>query len=31
GYWVRGSRKMGYKARFRPQEHLNGQGWEPAD
>ena len=30
GYWVKGSRKMGYKARFRPQEHLTGQGWEPA-
>ncbi|MCX5514994.1 arginyltransferase [Kaistia algarum] len=31
GYWVRGSRKMGYKARFRPQEHLGAQGWEPAE
>jgi len=31
GYWVKGSRKMGYKARFRPQEHLTGQGWEPAE
>ena len=30
GYWVDGSRKMGYKARFQPQEHLGAQGWEPA-
>jgi len=30
GYWVQGSRKMGYKARFQPQEHLGAQGWEPA-
>jgi len=30
GYWVQGSRKMGYKARFQPQEHLGPQGWEPA-
>ncbi|SHG47682.1 arginine-tRNA-protein transferase [Kaistia soli DSM 19436] len=30
GYWVAGSRKMAYKARFRPQEHLGAQGWEPA-
>jgi len=27
GYWVRGSPKMGYKERFRPQEHLSHQGW----
>jgi leucyl-tRNA---protein transferase len=27
GYWVRGSRKMGYKIRFLPQEHLTGSGW----
>ncbi len=30
GYWVEGSRKMAYKARFTPQEHLGAQGWEPA-
>lgn len=30
GYWVSGSKKMAYKARFRPQEHLGAQGWEPA-
>jgi arginine-tRNA-protein transferase len=28
GYWVEDSRKMGYKARFRPQEHLGPRGWE---
>ena len=28
GYWVEESRKMGYKARFRPQEHLGPRGWE---
>lgn len=28
GYWVRGSRKMDYKKRFLPQEHLLSQGWE---
>ena len=27
GYWVEGSRKMDYKARFRPQERLMAQGW----
>ncbi|PHP66904.1 arginyltransferase [Zhengella mangrovi] len=27
GYWVRGSRKMDYKIRFRPQEHLSPTGW----
>ena len=27
GYWVRGSRKMDYKARFLPQERLTGDGW----
>ncbi len=30
GYWVEGSPKMGYKARFRPQEHLGARGWERA-
>ena len=28
GYWVEGSRKMAYKARFTPQERLMPQGWE---
>jgi leucyl-tRNA---protein transferase len=28
GYWVEGSRKMAYKARFRPQERLTPRGWE---
>jgi leucyl-tRNA---protein transferase len=27
GYWVEGSNKMAYKARFRPQERLTPQGW----
>lgn len=27
GYWVNGSRKMAYKVRFRPQEHLEPNGW----
>ena len=27
GYWVSGSRKMGYKARFLPQERLMRDGW----
>lgn len=27
GYWVEGSRKMGYKGRFLPQERLTAQGW----
>jgi arginine-tRNA-protein transferase len=34
GYWVKGSRKMDYKTRFQPQEHLTPRGWErfnPAD
>ncbi len=28
GYWVDGSPKMSYKARFLPQERLSTQGWE---
>jgi arginyl-tRNA--protein-N-Asp/Glu arginylyltransferase len=31
GYWVKGSSKMDYKARFRPQEHLLPKGWERVD
>jgi arginyl-tRNA--protein-N-Asp/Glu arginylyltransferase len=31
GYWVDGSPKMSYKARFRPQERLMQQGWERVD
>ncbi len=27
GYWVEGSRKMDYKMRFQPQEHLGSRGW----
>ena len=27
GYWVEGSRKMAYKARFTPQERLTAPGW----
>jgi arginyl-tRNA--protein-N-Asp/Glu arginylyltransferase len=28
GYWVQGSDKMDYKARFRPMEALGREGWE---
>lgn len=31
GYWVDGSRKMEYKTRFLPQEHLGQTGWERYD
>ena len=31
GYWVDGSGKMGYKARFLPQERLLPQGWTRFD
>ncbi len=27
GYWIDGSRKMNYKTRFQPQEHLRSEGW----
>jgi arginine-tRNA-protein transferase len=30
GYWVEGSRKMEYKARFQPQERLGMEGWKRA-
>lgn len=29
GYWVNGSKKMGYKIRYQPQEHLGPDGWKP--
>jgi arginine-tRNA-protein transferase len=28
GYWIDGSRKMSYKTRFKPQEHLTSNGWQ---
>ena len=31
GYWVKGSAKMAYKAKFLPQEHLMPEGWERID
>ncbi len=31
GYWVRESRKMAYKQRFRPLEALGPRGWEALD
>lgn len=30
GYWIAGSRKMSYKTRFQPQEHLGPSGWNRA-
>jgi arginine-tRNA-protein transferase len=27
GYWVRGSKRMAYKARFTPVEKLSAEGW----
>ena len=29
GYWIAGSPKMAYKARFQPLERLTSQGWRP--
>jgi leucyl-tRNA---protein transferase len=29
GYWIRASRKMGYKSRFQPLEVLRHSGWQP--
>jgi arginyl-tRNA--protein-N-Asp/Glu arginylyltransferase len=31
GYWVEGSKKMAYKARFLPQERLGPKGWDRVD
>jgi arginine-tRNA-protein transferase len=31
GYWIAGSRKMSYKSRFQPQEHLGQDGWVRAE
>jgi arginine-tRNA-protein transferase len=31
GYWVEGSKKMGYKAAYRPQERLGMHGWTRID
>ena len=31
GYWVEGSRKMAYKARFTPQQRLGMNGWDRFD
>ena len=28
GYWIEGSRKMSYKTRFQPLEHLTSNGWK---
>jgi leucyl-tRNA---protein transferase len=29
GYWIRGSKRMAYKTRFRPLERLGPDGWRP--
>ena len=29
GYWIAGSRKMAYKARFRPMQKFGPTGWQP--
>ncbi len=31
GYWIEGSKKMSYKARFQPLEYLTTSGWERKD
>ena len=31
GYFVKGSRKMAYKERFKPAEIFDGGIWKPAD
>ncbi|MFV0680969.1 arginyltransferase [Ottowia sp.] len=31
GYWIEGSAKMAYKARFRPAERLTDGQWQPCD
>jgi len=31
GYWIDGSRKMSYKTRYQPQEHLTQNGWVRAN
>jgi arginine-tRNA-protein transferase len=30
GYWIDGCRKMSYKSRFQPQQHLTENGWRDA-